>query len=342
MQSTMQSVSHPTCRTMQSVSHPRLVSSRYAGAARQGHDFGGRVVSRGAHLSEGPTRAGAHSSASVPTFAPRPLDQLLDRRPHSAVGMRGRGSGRPQMPGQSLSRRSGRPSSLGAGRPQTSVNLRHPTSRAPTALLHIHSECSILRHSWLASVSYSSNASLAFMDGGGLSASVMTHQQQVHGAGNPEINPEISPEINPEISPEISPEIIGQSPLESSERIPEDHHQIRQDPHGAGKVKLPALNQCARCAAHATRDGEPGWYHLDVGQASRPNWWVTKMPQPWREGRNGPIHNIPRTRYACDACEVWLCKDCFDLRDGCGELHADCWDHRPHGRGLCARTITVG
>jgi len=238
-------------------------------------------------------------------------------------------------PDQSLHHRSGRPSSSGAGRPQTHVNLRHTTSRAPTAL-HTYSEGSILQHSRLASVSYTSNASLAFMNGGGLSPSVMPHgehQQEAHGASNPEIVPEIIPEDHKQ---------IRQSPLRSSEIIPDDHKQIRQDPHGAGKVKLPALNQCARCAAHATRDGEPGWYHLDVGQEPGLNWWVTKMPRPWREGRNGPIHNIPRTRYACNVCEVWLCKDCFDLRDGCGEQHDDCWDHRPQVRGLCARSITVG
>ena len=51
---------------------------------------------------------------------------------------------------------------------------------------------------------------------------------------------------------------------------------------------------------------------MNVSEEDLPNKWVRKMPQPWAEDEHGnPIHNIPRTRWACSVCKIYLCKDAF-------------------------------
>ena len=48
--------------------------------------------------------------------------------------------------------------------------------------------------------------------------------------------------------------------------FPENHKQIfngRGKINTAGKVKLPSLNECSRCAQLAQCDGDMGWYHID-------------------------------------------------------------------------------
>ena len=53
---------------------------------------------------------------------------------------------------------------------------------------------------------------------------------------------------------------------------------------------------------------------MNVSEEDLPNKWVRKMPQPWAEDEHGnPIHNIPRTRWACSVCKIYLCKDCFRM-----------------------------
>ena len=110
--------------------------------------------------------------------------------------------------------------------------------------------------------------------------------------------------------------------------FPENHKRFKVGDKKFRRITLSSTRWCARCRAVAVhRGGFMGWYYDDGREKDQ---WVRKMPDG---------SNVPRSRWGCSICKIFLCRGCFRMEDAEGRPLPDAWDHRATSRGLLARTV---